>query len=81
MSVPRKFETRILQLVVAPPGEPHFSEKATTIGLASEGHGEYVRVEQVGQPEGSVAFDDDEWPHVAKAVERLFKEAQKLTDA
>jgi hypothetical protein len=75
---PRTFETRILSLVVAPKGSPHFSDAATVISLESEGAGEYVRISQGEQPEGQVAFDDDEWPHIVDAVNRLFLEAAKL---
>lgn len=40
------YETRIKSLVVAPVGQPMFSEKATEISVDDEASGEFVKVKQ-----------------------------------
>lgn len=41
-----QYETRIKALVVAPVGEPIFSEKATEISVDDEASGEFVKISQ-----------------------------------
>jgi hypothetical protein len=70
----RQYETRITRLTVLPKGEPIFSEMATTIEIADEAAGEFVKVtsqtDNVDNHE-SVLISPEEWPLVRDAIDKL----------
>lgn len=71
-------EVRTMSLVIAPKGEPIFSECATHVRIVDEAAGEFVEVEQEGGPGlGKIQFSPEEWPHIRKAVDRMIKECRQ----
>lgn len=75
-----EYETRITRLIVAPVGDPVFSEQATTIEIDDEAGGEFVVVKQFGghtDYEKAICINPDEWPHIKSAIEQLFAICRK----
>lgn len=71
------YETRTMSLVIAPKGEPIFSECATEVRIVDESGGEFVEVEQEGGSGlGKIQFTTEEWPHLRKAIDRLIKDCR-----
>lgn len=71
------YETRIMELLVGPGGEPAHSEMATTIRITDEGSGEFVEVEQHGGPGiGKISIARDEWPALRDAIERMIRDCR-----
>jgi hypothetical protein len=77
----REYETRITRLTVLPKGEPIFSEMATTIEIADEAAGEFVKVtsqtDNVDHHE-SVLISPEEWPLVKDAIDKLIADCRKI---
>jgi hypothetical protein len=77
----REYETRITRLTVLPKGEPIFSEMATTIEIADEAAGEFVKVtsqtDNVDHHE-SVLISAEEWPLVKDAIDKLIADCRKI---
>ena len=72
-------QVRVTRLTVLPKGEPLYSECATHVEIEDEAAGEYVTITQQGgatKLDKRVAFNAEEWPHVATAVETLLKECR-----
>ena len=76
-SAPAKYETRVTQLTIAPPGQPLFSELAITVTLEDEAAGEFIVIQQHDDDCGKIAIGPDEWPALKAAVERLLKGVRK----
>ena len=70
---------RPIQLVIAPEGEPQFSEQAIIVGLEDEAAGEYITITASvsSNPDNraTIAIDPDEWSYVCEAVAQLMKTA------
>jgi hypothetical protein len=76
-----KYETRIIKVVVAPEGQPIFSEQATTIEIDDEAAGEYVRICQPSRhEEGTVCFCADEWVTIRDAIDDMISKCRKGKD-
>jgi hypothetical protein len=76
-----KYETRIIKVVVAPKGEPIFSELATTIEIGDDAGGEFVKVTQEGghtATSKSVCFDPDEWVTIRGAIDDMISKCRKF---
>lgn len=74
-----KYQIVIKSLVVLPEGKPIFSEMATEIRIEDEAGGPFIVISQSGFNEkDAVRFDNEEWPHIVDAIERLFKESKKV---
>jgi hypothetical protein len=71
-------KTRIKTIVVAPIGEPMFSEKATEISIEDEGDGEYIVISQChGGERQSIMLDPGaELDQVLAAARRLARGCQ-----
>lgn len=70
-------ELRATRFVVAPQGEPLYSEMTTTIEITDEAAGEFVEVKQHGAPElGKVQIAPEDWPMIRKAFDRLIKDCR-----
>lgn len=69
-----EMETRIQAVVVAPVGQPIFSEMATTVGIENDGAGEFVVVEQ---EIGKIAINPEEWPHLRAAIDDMIGKCRK----
>lgn len=63
------YETRTTCLVVAPKGEPIFSETATHVRIADEAGGEFVEVEQSAS--GKIQINPEGWPVLRDAIDQL----------
>lgn len=72
-----EYETRVTSVIVAPVGEPTFSEMATTVSITDEAAGEYVEVIQTGRADlGKVAISPEEWPAIRAAIDRMIDECR-----
>jgi hypothetical protein len=56
---------RPIAWVVAPDGEPIYSEKATKISIDDEGGGEFITIVQ---GDGEIKIDLGEWPSIEVAI-------------
>lgn len=66
------YETRTIAVIVAPLGEPTFSERATEIRIEDESGGEYVVIEQ--HPDSGsqrIAINPEEWPAIRAAIDDM----------
>ena len=71
------YETRVMELLVAPEGAPSHSDMATSVSITDEGSGEFVEVEQHGGPGiGKIAINPAEWPALRDAIERLIADCR-----
>ncbi len=68
-----EYETRIIKIVVAPKGDPIYSERATTIEIDDLAGGEFVKIAQNrGSKECEcIAFDREEWQAVKTEIDRM----------
>lgn len=70
-------EYRVTRIVIAPQGEPLYSEMATTVEITDEAAGEFVEIRQHGAPEiGTVQISPKDWPLIRRAVDRLIKDCR-----
>ena len=66
------YETRTTCLVVAPKGEPIFSETATHVQIVDEAGGEFVELKQSASPVlGKIQINPEEWPFLRSAIDQL----------
>ena len=66
------YETRVTAVIVAPAGDPTYSDMATTVSIADEAAGEYVEVSQEGRIDlGKIAIDPIEWPALRDAIDQM----------
>lgn len=71
------YETRVTSVIVAPAGDPTFSEMATTVSIVDEAAGEYVEVSQAGRScLGKIAIEAMEWPAIRAAIDRMIAECR-----
>lgn len=78
-----KHEIRVLKVVVAPAGEPIFSEMATAVEIDDEAAGEFVRVTKEGggtELKRSIAIADDEWPALRAAIDFMIGQCRPEQD-
>jgi len=70
-----KYIVRPISYIVAPEGEPIFSEMATTVKIDDEAGGEFIVMQQFRRTDNSVAFNNrEEFEAVCNAVNLLLKE-------
>lgn len=77
MATTNKYVVRVRSLLVAPEGEPMYSELATDIYIEDEAAGEFVEIKQ---ERGRIAINPEEWPTIRRAINRLVKECRKDKD-
>jgi len=68
-----KYKTRPSQWIIAPEGEPTFSEHATRITIEDEAAGEFVQVEQEN---GIIQIDTTEWPTLRAAIDHAIDQCR-----
>jgi hypothetical protein len=75
-----RYETRPVAWIVAPVGDPTFSEMATTIRIDDEAGGEFVVVDQSGHSAelGKVQIGPDEWPAIRAAIDKAMKQCRSV---
>lgn len=70
-------EIRTTQIHVVPPGEPLYSEMATTVSVTDESGGEFVEVEQSGRGDlGKIMIEPNEWPALRDAIDQMIGECR-----
>lgn len=69
-------KTRITQLTVSAEGADLYDDRSTHIEIDDEGGGEFIKVVQYSRTTG-IAIDENEWPVIRDAIDRLFKECKK----
>lgn len=74
----KKPETRVTQIVVIPPGDPLFSEMATTLQIQDKSAGEFVEISQAGPELGKIWINPEEWPAVRAAINRLMRQCREV---
>ena len=70
-------KTRITQITLTP-GEL-FHERAFTISVIDEGGGEFLEVKSLDTCQ-TIRVDDDEWPHLREAIDRMVGEIKQNED-
>lgn len=74
-----KYSVRLVEIAVAPVGQPLFSELTTRISIDDEAGGEFVRVTQEGGHTNiskCIAIDQEEWPVLRDAIEYMIGECR-----
>lgn len=74
-----KYSVRLVEIAVAPVGQPLFSEMATRISIDDEAGGEFVRVTQEGghtDISKCIAINPEEWPVLRDAIEYMVGECR-----
>jgi hypothetical protein len=72
------YESRVIKVIVAPKGDPIFSELATFVEIDDEAAGEYVRITQPSRHEdGTVCFDGNEWELIKLEIDKAFANCRK----
>jgi hypothetical protein len=69
-----KYETRPSQWIVAPEGDPMFSERATRITIEDEAAGEFIQVEQ--EEIGKIQINLDEWPILRAVIDHAIEQCR-----
>ena len=70
----KKYEERVMQVALAPKGEPIYSELVTTVSIEDEAAGEFVAVGQNhSEGEARVLINPDEWPSLRKAINNMIR--------
>ena len=75
-----KYETRVVSVVVLPRGEPLYSEQATTISIADEASGEFLRISQEGghiDEAKCVLIEPEEWSVLRAAIDMMVANCRK----
>ena len=72
----RTLKIRPIAWVVAPDGEPIYSEKATKILIDDEGGGEFIAI---AQGDREIRIDLEEWPSIEHAVKMALENSSHET--
>ncbi len=76
-----RYEVRITQLSVQPPGEPLWSEKSTDVSIGQEAGKECAIVRQksghVDTALQTVIITKEEWPALQKAIDFIVSECRE----
>lgn len=71
------YVTHIVAMIVAPKGQPLYSEQATRIEIQDDAAGPYI---EVSQEDGKVRIDPAEWPELRDAIETMIAAAAKIAE-
>jgi hypothetical protein len=68
---------QITAIVLAPEGEPIFSEQAFKIEIEDEAAGQFIIVtSELGSADsGKICIDCEQWPAIRKAIDKMVKQA------
>lgn len=74
-----KLETRTIEVMVVPEGEPTFSDQATRIRIDDEAAGEYLLVEQSAEElkAGQIWIDPKQWPTLRDAIDHMISHCRE----
>lgn len=71
------YETRTTCLVVAPKGEPIFSECATHVRIIDEAAGEFIEIDQSASNSlGKIQITPSEWPVLRGAIDKMIQDCR-----
>ena len=71
----KPISTRIKSLIIAPEGEPIFSEMAMIVSIEDDAAGEYIQIlQQLEGGDSKISIDPAEWPALRDAVDRMLAE-------
>ena len=74
------YKQRTTQITIAPKGQPIYSERAWTIGIDSEGGGEFVKITSLtmhmGAKKAEVQIDSEEWPALRDGIEYMLEQCK-----
>lgn len=73
-----KYETRPTRWIIAPEGDPVFSERATRITIEDQAAGEFVQIEQEN---GKIQIDPSEWPILRAAIDHAIGQCRDVEEA
>lgn len=71
---------QITAIVLAPEGEPIFSERAHKIEIEDEAAGQFIKVScNLGSADlaGTITIECEEWPELRKAINKMVKTANE----
>lgn len=71
------YTAHIVAMIVAPKGQPLYSEQATRIEIQDDAAGPYI---EVSQEDGKVRIDPAEWPELRDAIETMIAAAAKIAE-
>ena len=71
------YTTHIVAMIVAPRGQPIYSEQATRIEIQDDAAGPYL---ELSQEDGKVRIDPAEWPELRDAIETMIAAAARMTE-
>jgi len=76
------YHTVIKSLVVLPKNRPIFDEMATEVRIEDEAGGPFIVMSQhnSANEKDTLRLDEEEWPLIKYAVERLIKECKKVEE-
>ena len=75
-----KYETRTKAVIVAPCGEPLYSEMATLIDIVDEAAGEFVEVSQNRRDgQSKIQITAEEWPTLKATIDKLINECRSTS--
>ncbi len=75
-----EYEVRVLSVVVAPVGEPIFSERATIVSMEDDAGGEYVKVRQVTmdtEDRHAICLSASEWPMIRDCIDAMIGQCRE----
>ena len=66
----------ITSVVIAPEGEPIFSERAYKVEIEDDAAGQFIKVScELGNGGGTISFDCDDWPALRRVINRMVVQA------
>ena len=71
-----EYITKMTAVIVLPPDEPIYSERATTVRIEDEAGGEFIEIEQHGRDLGKVQIAPEEWPALRDAIDKMVRECK-----
>jgi len=65
--------------MILPEGENIFCETATTIAIADDAAGEFLKISQCndGIEKGEIMIESEEWPAIRNGIDSMFAEIAK----
>ena len=74
-----KYIQRTMSIMILPEGENIFCETATTIAVADDAAGEFLKISQCndGIEKGKISVESEEWPAIRDGIDFMFAEIAK----
>ena len=74
-----KYIQRPLSIIILPEGENIFCETATTIAVADDAAGEFLKISQCNDEseKGEISIEIEEWPAIRDGIDFMFAQIAK----